>query len=72
MKEKILSIVRELQDEREKAHVKPVHVLTAEIANKAGGDPRPFLNELVQEGRVSWCRTINDVAFTISKENTNT
>lgn len=67
MKEKILSIVRELQGEREKAHIVPPHVLTSEIINRGCHNPYAAINELVSEGKLEWCRTLNDVAFTIKE-----
>ena len=64
-KEKILAIIAEIQAWREAAHIVPPHVLTSEIINL--GFPKPYqaLNELVREGRINWCKTINDIAFTI-------
>lgn len=67
MKEKILSIVRELQREREKAHIVPHFVLTSEIINRGCHNPYAALNELCNEGNLKWHRTLNDIAFTISK-----
>lgn len=65
MKEKILAIIGEMQAEREKAHIMPPHVLTAEIINRGIHDPYQTLNELVKEGTLRWHRTLNDIAFTI-------
>ena len=64
-KEKILGIIAEIQTKREAAHIVPPHVLTSEIINL--GFPKPYqaLNELVREGRIDWCKTLNDMAFTI-------
>lgn len=70
MKEKILSIVRELQSEREAEHIVPSHVCTSEIINHGCHNPYAALNELVSEGKLSWCKTLNDMAFTI-KESKN-
>lgn len=40
-------------------------IRTTEIINR--GFPKPYqaLNELVREGRINWCKTLNDMAFTI-------
>lgn len=68
MKEKILEVIKTIQDEREKAHMVPSHVLTAEIINLGFKSPYATLNELVREGKLNWCRTLNDTAFTIRKQ----
>lgn len=64
---KILAIIAEIQAEREAAHIVPPHVLTAEIINRGFQHPYQTLNELCAEGKINWCRTINDMAFTIRK-----
>ena len=64
-KEKILAIIAEIQAEREAAHIVPPHVLTAEIINRGFQHPYQTLNELCAEGKINWCRTLNDMAFTI-------
>lgn len=66
-KEKILAIIAEIQAEREAAHIVPPHVLTAEIINRGFHQPYQALNELCEEGKIDWCRTLNDIAFTIKK-----
>ena len=66
-KEKILAIIAEIQAEREAAHIVPPHVLTSEIINRVCHHPYQDLNELCSEGKINWCRTINDTAFTIRK-----
>lgn len=66
-KEKILAIIAEIQSEREAAHIVPPHVLTAEIINRGFHKPYQALNELCDEGKIDWCRTLNDIAFTIRK-----
>lgn len=66
-KEKILAIIAEIQAEREAAHIVPPHVLTAEIINRGFQHPYKTLNELCAEGKINWCRTLNDMAFTIRK-----
>lgn len=67
-KEKILAIIAEIQEEREAAHIIPPHVLTAEIINRGCHQPYQAINELCAEGKVKWCRTLNDMAFTIRKK----
>lgn len=67
-KEKILAIIAEIQAEREAAHIVPPHVLTAEIINQGFHQPYQAINELCAEGKINWCRTLNDMAFTISKQ----
>ena len=67
-KEKILAIIAEIQAEREAAHIMPPHVLTAEIINRGCNKPYKAINELCAEGKINWCRTINDMAFTIRKQ----
>ena len=64
---KILAIIAEIQAEREAAHIVPPHVLTAEIINRGFQHPYKTLNELCAEGKINWCRTLNDMAFTIRK-----
>lgn len=66
-KEKILSIIAEIQAEREAAHIVPPHVLTSEIINRGFHQPYQAINELCAEGNINWCRTLNDIAFTIRK-----
>lgn len=66
-KEKILAIIAEIQAEREAAHIVPPHVLTAEIHQQRIPAPYKTLNELCAEGKINWCRTLNDMAFTIKK-----
>lgn len=64
-KEQILAIIAEIQAERKAAHIVPSHVLTAEIINRGFHQPQQALNELCSEGKIDWCRTLNDMAFTI-------
>jgi len=71
MKEKILAIIRELQSEREAAHIVPPHVLTSEIINRGCHTPYAAINELCSEGKLQWHRTLNDMAFTISNKVNN-
>ena len=66
-KEQILAIIAEIQAEREAAHIVPPHVLTVEIINRGFHKPYQALNELCDEGKIDWCRTLNDIAFTIRK-----
>lgn len=66
-KEQILAILAEIQAKREAAHIVPPHVLTAEIINRGCHKPYQDLNELCEEGKIDWCRTLNDMAFTIRK-----
>ena len=64
-KEQILAIIAEIQAERKAAHIVPSHVLTAEIISRGFQHPHQALNELCAEGKIEWCRTLNDMAFTI-------
>lgn len=64
-KEQILAIIAEIQAERKAAHIVPSHVLTTEIINRGFQQPQQALNELCAEGKIDWCRTLNDMAFTI-------
>ena len=64
-KEQILAIIAEIQEERKAAHIAPNHVLTTEIINRGVHQPQQALNELYAEGKIDWCRTLNDTAFTI-------
>lgn len=66
-KEQILAIIAEIQAKREAEHIVPPHVLTGEIINRGFHKPYQALNELCEEGKIDWCRTINDIAFTIRK-----
>lgn len=66
-KEQILATIAEIQAECETAHIVPPHVLTAEIINRGFHKPYQALNELCDEGKIDWCRTLNDIAFTIRK-----
>ena len=64
-KEQILATIAEIQDKRESDHIVPPHVRTTEIINRGFHKPYQALNELVKEGRINWCKTLNDMAFTI-------
>lgn len=64
-KEQVLSIIAEIQEERKEAHIVPNHVLATEIINRGVHQPQQALNELYTEGKIDWCRTLNDTAFTI-------
>lgn len=64
-KEQIIAVIAEIQAKREAAHIVPPHVRTTEIINQGFHKPYQALNELVREGRISWCKTLNDMAFTI-------
>lgn len=64
-KEQILAIIAEIQEERKAAHIVPYHVLATEIINRGFHQPQQALNELCAEGKIGWCRTLNDTAFTI-------
>lgn len=67
-KEQIQAIIAEIQAKREAAHIVPPHVRTSEIINRGFHKPYQALNELVREGRINWCKTLNDMAFTIRKQ----
>ena len=64
-KEQLLTIIAEIQEERKAAHIVPNHVLATEIINRGVHHPQQALNELYAEGKIDWCRTLNDTAFTI-------
>ena len=64
-KEQILAIIAEIQEERKASHIVPNHVLATEIINRGFHQPQQALNELYTEGKIDWCRTLNDTAFTI-------
>ena len=64
-KEQILAIIAEIQEERKASHIVPNHVLATEIINRGFHQPKQALNELCAEGKIDWCRTLNDTAFTI-------
>lgn len=64
-KEQVLAIIADIQSERKAAHIAPCHVLTTEIINRGIRQPQQALNELCAEGKIDWCRTLNDTAFTI-------
>ena len=64
-KEQILAIIAEIQEERKASHIVPNHVLATEIINRGVHHPQQALNELCTEGKIDWCRTLNDIAFTI-------
>lgn len=64
-KRTILAIIAEIQEERKAAHIVPNHVLATEIINRGFHQPQQALNELCAEGKIDWCRTLNDIAFTI-------
>lgn len=66
-REQILAIIAEIQAKREAAHIVPPHVLTTEIINRGFHQPYQTINELCEEGKIDWCRTLNDMAFTIRK-----
>ena len=64
-KEQILAIIAEIHEERKASHIVPCHVLTTEIVNHGVHQPQQALNELYAEGKIDWCRTLNDTALTI-------
>lgn len=64
-KEQVLSIIADIQSERNAAHIVPCHVLATEIINRGAHQPQQALNELYAEGKIDWCKTLNDTAFTI-------
>ena len=64
-KEQLLTIIAEIQEERKEAHIVPNHVLATEIINRGFHHPHQAINELYTEGKIDWCRTLNDTAFTI-------
>lgn len=65
MKEEIFKLIERIQTERQNNHIEPHHVLLAEIINDGFHSPQRDINQLVGEGRLKWCRTLNDLAFTI-------
>nr|DAP62983.1 MAG TPA: hypothetical protein [Caudoviricetes sp.] len=66
-KEQVLAIIADIQSERKAANIVPCHVLTTEIIKRGVHQPQQALNELYTEGKIDWCRTLNDSAFTIRK-----
>lgn len=64
-KEQVLAIIADILSARNAAHIVPCHVLTTEIINRGVNQPQQALNELYEEGKIDWCRTLNDTAFTI-------
>lgn len=65
MKEEIFKLIERIQTERQNNHIEPHHVLLSEIINGGYHSPQRDINQLVGEGRLKWCRTLNDLAFTI-------
>ena len=51
--------------ERKPAQIRPSHVPTTENVKHGVHQPQQALNELCTEGKIDWCRTLNDTAFTI-------
>ena len=70
MKEKILETIVEIQKDKERRHIVPALALYSEIHNKCNvshTDMGAALNSLFAEGRIVYCMTINQLAFTINK-----
>lgn len=70
MKEKILKTIEEIQGDKEHRHIVPALALYSEIYNKCNmshSDIEATLNSLFAEGKIVYCMTINQLAFTINK-----
>lgn len=70
MKEKIFNIISEIQKNKEQRHIVPSLALYSEIYNKCDiplKDMETALNLLFAEGKIDYCTTINQIAFTIKK-----
>lgn len=70
MKEKIFEIISEIQKSKEQRHIVPSLALYSEIYNKCDishQDMEATLNILFAEGKIVYCMTINQIAFTINK-----
>lgn len=70
MKTKIFDIISEIQNSKEQKHIIPSLALYSEIYNKCDmshNDMEAALNKLFAEGKIDYCMTINQIAFTIKK-----
>lgn len=70
MKENIFEIISEIQKSKEQRHIVPSLALYSEIYNKCDishQDMEAALNILFAEGKIVYCMTINQIAFTINK-----
>lgn len=69
MRERLLSVIKDICTERENNRIFPAAALYPEIASRMEGlsakELKEALNQLVKEGKVKWHRTINQTAFRI-------
>lgn len=69
MKDEYYSIVRRLCATKSDKHIVPAASLYSEISAEVhkliGGEVKEALNELIKDGKLSWFKTSNQVAFQI-------
>lgn len=64
----VLEVIASIEAEKKSKHIVPSHALLSEIVAEIDKRVRPELNNLVSEGKVSWCETLNSYGFSIIKK----
>lgn len=66
MKEEIYLIIKNTEKAKKERKQVPSYVLQSEIATKCSADEKKrIINELFREGKIGYCRTLNQLAFYI-------
>lgn len=66
MKEEIYQIIKNIEEAKKERKQVHSYVLQSEIAIQCSADEkRRIINELFREGKIGYCRTLNQLAFYI-------
>jgi hypothetical protein len=70
MIETIFNFIQNKESELNSKNKFPTHILDVEIYNKFGKlESKPILLKLIDDNRIIWGRTINNIWFKIKSEN---
>lgn len=64
----VMRIIASIEAEKESKNVFPTHALLPEIMIKVKSEVKDDLNNLVSEGKIDCCETLNTYGFSIKKD----
>lgn len=64
----VMQIISSIEAEKKSKNVFPTHALLPEIMIKVKSEVKEELNNLVSEGNIDWCETLNSYGFSTKKD----
>ena len=64
----VMQIIASIEADKESKNVFPSHALLPEIMVKVKSEVKDELNNLVSEGKLNWCETLNTYGFSIKQD----